>query len=92
MRGSGKTAVSAIEGFAGIAKVETTTEGDIAILKLRWSKRATETAEASEQIVAALVNAGLGVRSITPISSSLEEVFAQLTEPAAAPRTEDADE
>ncbi len=82
VRGSGKAAASAIEGILGVAKVETTTEGELAIVKLRWSKKATETDEASEQITAALVNAGLGVRSITPISSSLEEVFAQLTEPS----------
>jgi len=81
VRGSAKAASSAIEAVVGVAKIETTSEGELTLLKLRWSKKATETGKASEEITAALVNAGLGVRSVTPISSSLEEVFAQLTEP-----------
>ena len=41
--------------------------------------RANGRAEAAEELVAALVAAGIGVRAVVPVASSLEQVFAKLT-------------
>ena len=49
-----------------------------ASLRCSWSK-SQPVAESTERAVAALVGAGLGVRSVTAEQSTLEDVFAQLT-------------
>ncbi len=79
VRGQSQVATRALEGIDAILKVEVTQDGDEISLRCRWSKKATDTDLVAEKITAALVAAGLGVRAVVPISSSLEEVFADLT-------------
>ena len=56
-----------------------------ASLRCVWSKKAGDLDVACERIVAALVAEGIGLRAVSPVQSSLEEVFAQLTSHADAP-------
>jgi ABC-2 type transport system ATP-binding protein len=57
---------------------------DTALLHLhgRWKKGTTETGTETEAVVAALVTAGIFVRSVTLEKSTLEDVFAELTRTA----------
>ncbi|HSQ67786.1 MAG TPA: hypothetical protein VLM85_31460, partial [Polyangiaceae bacterium] len=49
-----------------------------AILRCSWSK-GQPVGASTERAVAALVGAGIGVRSVTAEQSTLEDVFAELT-------------
>jgi ABC-2 type transport system ATP-binding protein len=101
VRGGRDAALAAVRGVEGIGKVELDAErahtlglGDDAhALRCVWGKKLDEAgaARATEDAVAALVRAGCFVREVTPIRSSLEEVFAALTEgrsPEAEPEAE----
>ncbi len=74
----GDAAPSVIRGVDGIANAEQ--DGDT--IRCTWTKKIDEAsaARATEEAVAALVRAGCFVREVRPIRSSLEEVFAELTE------------
>jgi ABC-2 type transport system ATP-binding protein len=86
-------ALRAVEGVAKASGVEAggrpvhdviaprTDETDVHALRCTWSKKLDESAaaRATEQVVAALVGAGLFVREASPVKSSLEELFGELT-------------
>lgn len=74
----GDAAAGVLRGIDGIASVEQ--DGDS--LRCTWTKKIDEASagRATEEAVAALVRAGCSVREVRPIRSSLEELFAELTE------------
>ena len=53
-------------------------DGGIATLRCVWKKKVAAP-ENTERAVAALVGAGLAIRSAAPEQSTLEDVFAELT-------------
>ena len=63
------------------AGAEARSESDVAAVRCTWQKKLDEGAvgRATEQAVAALVAGGIAVREITPVKSSLEELFGELT-------------
>ncbi len=91
VRGDGARARSAIEGVDGATKVKVDAAGDVLHASATWGKKldADAIGVAIEKTVAALVGAGLSVREVRPIGSSLEEVFVELTRGA---RPDDAEE
>lgn len=79
------SALRAIEGFTKVT-VEGTRRADdggeeVHVLRCAYRKKLDDVtaARATEQAVAALVGAGLFVREATPIKSTLEELFGELT-------------
>ncbi len=74
----GDAAPGVLRGIDAVANVEQ--DGDR--LRCTWTKKIDEAsaARATEEAVAALVRAGCSVREVRPIRSSLEELFAELTE------------
>jgi ABC-2 type transport system ATP-binding protein len=60
----------------GVAAVDASGPSQI---RIGFTSEATDPAEVAERAVAALVAAGIGVRSVTPCKASLEDVFAELT-------------
>jgi ABC-2 type transport system ATP-binding protein len=78
--GDGKAAREILAGIDGIAKTELETTDSEAIIRCTWSKKTSDPA-VNERIAAALVAAGIGVRGLAPVQSSLEQVFAELTQP-----------
>ena len=92
VRGDVDTALAALRGIEGVAKA--TYDG--ASIECTWQKNVDDAGavRATESAVAALVAAGCFVREVRPMRSSLEELFAELTEgkreaePAAAPEDE----
>lgn len=80
VRGNANAAVEALKRVAGIAKTkEEASGGDVHSFRCLWSKKADNIGQSTEEAVAALVAAGLHVREATPVKSSLEELFAELT-------------
>jgi ABC-2 type transport system ATP-binding protein len=85
VRGSLDTALSTLRAVSGIAKATpgaaAHTDDGVRTIHCSWSKKLdeAETARATEQAVAALVGAGLFVREVTPVKSTLEELFGELT-------------
>jgi ABC-2 type transport system ATP-binding protein len=86
VRGSAKAAKTALSSIEGVGKVrelaQATVDGNpIVTLSASWTKKlAAATIQTStEAAVAALIAAGLHVREVKPASSSLEEVFTELT-------------
>jgi ABC-2 type transport system ATP-binding protein len=69
-----ETTLTALEDFSAI-KVDA--DGVVATLRCEWKKDSS--AEGCERAVAALVNAGIAVRSASAAESTLEDVFAELT-------------
>ena len=57
--------------------------GDVHAIRCAWSKKLADADEVTERAVSAIVAAGLHVREATPVKSSLEELFAELTGAAA---------
>ena len=83
--GDGKVALALLSSDPDVSKVAVErTEGET-LLRCTWSKKSADASLASERIIAALVGAGSGVRAAAPVSSSLEEVFAELTRDGVAP-------
>lgn len=83
VRGDVDTAVTALRAVEGIAKtIPDSRDEGIHSIRCTWSKKLDEAAAATatEQAVAALVGAGLFVREATPVKSTLEELFSELTE------------
>ena len=83
VRGDLDKALAVLKDVEGITKavLEKTVGDEVHALRCSWSKKLDEsaTALAVERAVAALVGAGLFVREITPLKSSLEELFGELT-------------
>jgi gliding motility-associated transport system ATP-binding protein len=87
VRGDAERAEKALKGVAGLVKVERVASrdpaaDDVAAWRCVFGKKvdAGEVGRATEEAVNALVAAGLGVREVRAVGSSLEEIFAALTE------------
>lgn len=83
-RGDADAAKKILEGVEGVEKVTSTSAKDAAgvvQLSIAWASKAAgeEAAQATERAVAALIGAGIFVREVRTVGSSLEEVFASLT-------------
>jgi ABC-2 type transport system ATP-binding protein len=82
VRGNLDAALGALRGVEGIAKATPSGQtGEVHTIRATWGKKLdlAATDRATEQAVAALVGAGLFVREATPVKSSLEELFGELT-------------
>jgi len=77
VRGEWKKALASIPS---LKLLSCRAEGDVDHLELETSADEAGRAEASEQLVEALVNAGARVRSVASGKASLEEVFTALTQ------------
>ncbi len=84
LRGDAAQVKKTLGGMDGVARVRVEAGGADGTVRAvcAWSKKKTakSAAEATERVVAALVAAGVGVRAVAPAQSTLEEVFAELTE------------
>ncbi len=92
VRGDKATCVRVLTQSGSFGKITTTPDAqDPALLnaEARWKKGLAEPGLATEAAVAALLGAGLFVRSVTVEKSTLEDVFAELTR-AAVPTGADA--
>jgi ABC-2 type transport system ATP-binding protein len=85
VRGDGTLALAVITKDADVSRVDVERVDGEALLRCTWSKKSLDAPAASERIIASLVGAGAGVRAVAAVSSSLEEVFAELTRDGAAP-------
>ena len=86
VRGNLDAALAALRGIEGIAKAgpdhTARADGeDVFAVRCSWSKKLDEAAaaRATEAAVGALVGAGVVVREASPVKSSLEELFGELT-------------
>ncbi len=80
LRGNGDRAIETLEKVDGVRDVRRVEEdGDVTVLEVRWLAK-LDPALATEQAVQALVESGEKVREATPAKTSLEDVFALLTE------------
>ena len=81
---------------AALFRMQAMTEelGALTVLRATWSKKTDDAAveKATETAVRELAAAGLGIRSVQPVQSSLEEVFAELTRAPDAPKGPDDEE
>ena len=78
VRGEGDAALVA-KKVAGVKKVKREGEGETSALAIELARDA-EIGRATEEIVAALIAAGFGVREVAPRLASLEQVFSALTQ------------
>ena len=89
VRGNLDAALTALRGVDGISKATPAarSEDGVHAVRCSWQKKLdeAEVARRAEQAVAALVSAGLFVREASPVKSTLEELFGELT----GARTED---
>ncbi len=69
--------LNALEVFT---KIEVSQTDEAATLRCTWKKKGVKPEEAAERVIAALVSADVHVRSAAPEQSTLEDVFAELTE------------
>lgn len=85
VRGDVAAAKVALGAIDGIAKVKAEDEGEVTALRCSWQKKLEDAqiARITEDAVAALVGKGIAIREATPIKSSLEELFGELTGAAA---------
>jgi ABC-2 type transport system ATP-binding protein len=72
-----ETTLAALETFS---KITVECVRDVTTLRCTWKKKGVNVDESAEHAIAALVNASVPVRSAAPEQSSLEDVFAELTE------------
>jgi ABC-2 type transport system ATP-binding protein len=84
VRGNLDSALAALRGVPGIMKAlpdHGAAAEDAVAVRCSWSRKLDEVeiARATEQAVSALVGAGLFVRQASPVKSTLEELFAELT-------------
>ncbi len=83
VRGDAEKAESTLAAMEVFSKITLEKIEDVATLRCAWKKKTkTDTDEATERAVAALVGAGIAVRSAAPEQSTLEDVFAELTSAA----------
>jgi ABC-2 type transport system ATP-binding protein len=84
VRGDEEKALAAIRAIDGVARAErddARREPGVVGVRVSWGKKVdgAGAARVAEEAVAALVRAGMAVREARPITSSLEELFAELT-------------
>ncbi|WP_394847251.1 ABC transporter ATP-binding protein [Pendulispora brunnea] len=83
VRGDGQAAARVLKAIQGVAKVKEATakQEDSASFQVTWAKKLPDAdiEQTIEAAVSALVAAGLGVREVRPVGSSLEDVFTELT-------------
>ena len=83
VRGDAQAAARVLRGIQGVAKVKEVAakQPASASFQATWTKKLpdAEIEGTIEAAVSALVGAGLGVREVRPVGSSLEDVFAELT-------------
>ncbi|MBX3205309.1 MAG: ABC transporter ATP-binding protein [Labilithrix sp.] len=85
VRGDLDAAVAALRGVEGIVKAlpepATTADEGVHAVRCSWSKKLDEgaAARATEEAIGALVGRGLFVREASPVKSTLEELFGELT-------------
>jgi len=92
VRGSREAALAAVRAVDGCKPIldgaaPSGYRDDAFVIRCTWAKKLADVPRATEQIVARLVAADCFVREVTPIKSSLEEVFAELTRDGVAPET-----
>ena len=89
VRGEGEAAAAIARKVAGVKKVKRDGGGETIGLSIEIGKDA-DVGRVTEEIVAALAGAGLGVREVAPRLASLEQVFSALTqdEPATGAEVE----
>jgi ABC-2 type transport system ATP-binding protein len=91
VRGDLDKAMSMLREIEGITKVAQDTKASLGegvfAIRCSWSKKLDEVAIAAvvEKAVAALVGGGVFVREATPLKSTLEELFSELTRGPAPP-------
>ncbi|XYI01186.1 ABC transporter ATP-binding protein [Sorangium sp. So ce1128] len=78
VRGATDAALAVARGAAEVRSAEAEPAGDAARLTVEFDASA-DAGAATEQLVGALVGAGLGVRELVPRAPSLEQVFSELT-------------
>jgi ABC-2 type transport system ATP-binding protein len=79
VRGDAAKAEETLLALEAFSKVAVEVDGEIATLRCAWKKK-QGAPENTERAIAALVAAGLAIRSAAPEQSTLEDVFAELTE------------
>ncbi|MBX3258647.1 MAG: ABC transporter ATP-binding protein [Labilithrix sp.] len=85
VRGDLDAALAALRGVEGVAKAAPDaarrTDDGVHAVRCSWQKKLDEAsaARATEEAVGALVRAGVFVREASPVKSSLEELFGELT-------------
>ena len=83
VRGDMEAALAVVRAVDGVAKAvhEEAPSGETHSIRCAWHKTVDDAgaARATEAAVAALVAAGCFVREVSPVRSSLEELFAELT-------------
>ncbi|HEY1958010.1 MAG TPA: ABC transporter ATP-binding protein [Polyangiaceae bacterium] len=87
VRGDAPKAEATLAELEVFSKIAVEADGEIATLRCAWKKKA-DAAENTERAVAALVAAGLAIRSAAPEQSTLEDVFAELTSSESRDRSE----
>ena len=96
VRGDLDAAQSVLRSVEGIAKVtpQERAEEGVHALRCRWQKKLDEPQIqlATERAVAALVGAGVSVREASPLKSTLEELFGELTGARADEEAEGSDD
>lgn len=96
VRGSLDTALTTLRRVEGITETkadsEAPSEDGAAAIRCTWSKKADPAAiaRATEEAISALVGAGIAVREASPIKSTLEEIFGELTTTDEAAETAEA--
>ncbi len=83
VRGDAEKAEQALAALEAFSKIEVEAAEEIVTLRCAWKKK-MDAAEGTERAVAALVAADLAVRSASAEQSTLEDVFAELTEEKSA--------
>jgi ABC-2 type transport system ATP-binding protein len=83
VRGDAAKAEQTLNALEVFSKIAVEMDEDVATLRCVWKKRA-DALENTERAVAAIVAAGLAVRSVAPEQSTLEDVFTELTAPEEA--------
>jgi ABC-2 type transport system ATP-binding protein len=79
VRGDTAKAEQTLNELEVFSKLAVEVDGEIATIRCAWKKK-TDAAENTERAIAALVSAGLAIRSAAPEQSTLEDVFAELTQ------------
>jgi ABC-2 type transport system ATP-binding protein len=96
IRGDAAKAMKALRQIEGVAKVKEILphEGGVTLLHATWTSKLPDDAIArsTEAAVAAVIAAGVPIREVKAVGSSLEEVFAVLTKDAPAEEGDGEDE
>ena len=66
---------------AADTKADTASSNGVAEARIRLTRSCSDTGQAIEQLIAALVTAGVGVRSVDRVATTLEALFSTLAQP-----------